>query len=47
MPNIPTVTFPNGFKVPALGQGTWMMGENASEAQREIDSLKAGLDRHR
>ena len=43
MTNIPTVTFPNGVKVPALGQGTWMMGENASEAQHEIDSLKAGI----
>ncbi|MDB5551927.1 MAG: aldo/keto reductase [Rhizobium sp.] len=44
MTAIPTVTFPNGVKVPALGQGTWMMGENASEAQHEIDSLKAGID---
>ena len=44
MPAIPTVTFPNGVKVPALGQGTWMMGEKPSEAQDEIDSLKAGID---
>lgn len=44
MTNIPTVTFPNGVKVPALGQGTWMMGENASAAPHEIDSLKAGID---
>jgi len=42
--NMPTVTFPNGVKVPALGQGTWMMGEKPSEAQHEIDSLKAGID---
>lgn len=41
---IPTVTFPNGTTVPALGQGTWNMGEHASEAAREIDSLKAGID---
>ncbi len=44
MTAIPSVTFPDGIKVPALGQGTWMMGENASDAPREIDSLKAGID---
>ena len=41
---IPTVTLPGGISVPALGQGTWMMGEHASEAAREVASLKAGLD---
>jgi diketogulonate reductase-like aldo/keto reductase len=45
MTNIPKITLPDGAKVPALGQGTWNMGENASEASREIDSLKAGIDR--
>jgi len=44
MAAIPTVAFPNGVKVPALGQGTWMMGEKAAEASHEIDSLKAGID---
>jgi diketogulonate reductase-like aldo/keto reductase len=42
--NIPKVTLPNGVKVPSLGQGTWMMGEKTSEAQHEIESLKAGID---
>ncbi|MBX9458648.1 MAG: aldo/keto reductase [Rhizobium sp.] len=42
---IPTVTMPGGTRVPALGQGTWMMGEQESEAAREMDSLKAGIDR--
>lgn len=42
--DIPLVTLPNGARVPALGQGTWNMGETASEAAREIDSLKAGID---
>ncbi len=42
--SIPTVAFPNGIAVPALGQGTWNMGEKPSEARREIDSLRAGLD---
>ncbi|SCW55882.1 Aldo/keto reductase [Rhizobium mongolense subsp. loessense] len=41
---IPAITFPNGIEVPALGQGTWNMGERASEAEREIASLKAGIE---
>lgn len=39
-----TVTFPNGSIVPALGQGTWGMGEGISPADIEADSLRAGLD---
>lgn len=42
---IPKVQLPNGMSVPVLGQGTWMMGEKASEASREIESLKRGIDR--
>lgn len=41
---IPKITFPNGIEVPALGQGTWNMGERAAEAEREIASLKAGIE---
>ncbi|PKA42944.1 aldo/keto reductase [Rhizobium sullae] len=41
---IPKITFPNGIEVPSLGQGTWNMGERASEAEREIASLKAGIE---
>ncbi|MBB4569088.1 aldo/keto reductase [Rhizobium leucaenae] len=41
---IPTVTLPSGITVPALGQGTWNMGEKAARANEEIASLKAGLD---
>ena len=41
---IPTVTLPSGITVPALGQGTWNMGEKAASAKEEITSLKAGLD---
>ncbi|MDK4737916.1 aldo/keto reductase [Rhizobium sp. CNPSo 3464] len=41
---IPTVTLPSGITVPALGQGTWNMGETAARADEEIASLKAGLD---
>ena len=39
-----TVTFPNGSIVPALGQGTWGMGEGISPEDIEADSLRAGLD---
>lgn len=41
---LPRIVLPNGIAVPALGQGTWNMGERASEAQREIASLRAGID---
>ena len=41
---IPTIIFPNGVEVPALGQGTWNMGERSADAQREIESLRAGID---
>ncbi|NLS04775.1 aldo/keto reductase [Rhizobium sp. P32RR-XVIII] len=41
---IPTITLPNGVEVPALGQGTWNMGERPSEVEREIASLRAGID---
>jgi diketogulonate reductase-like aldo/keto reductase len=41
---IPTITFPNGTDVPALGQGTWNMGERAVNAGAEIAALRAGLD---
>jgi len=41
---IPTVTLPSGVTVPALGQGTWNMGDNAAQARDEIASLKIGLD---
>ncbi len=41
---IPSVTLPDGTTVPALGQGTWHMGERAAEAGREADALRLGLD---
>ncbi|MQW02171.1 aldo/keto reductase [Sinorhizobium medicae] len=41
---IPTITFPDGRKVPVLGQGTWRMGENRAGAADEVRSLQAGLD---
>jgi len=41
---IPTIRLPGGLAVPALGQGTWMMGEHASRAPHEVSSLRAGID---
>lgn len=39
-----TVTWPDGREVPALGQGTWKMGEDARSRPGEVGSLRAGLD---
>jgi len=41
---IPTVTLPSGITVPALGLGTWKMGEIKNRANEEIDSLRLGID---
>jgi diketogulonate reductase-like aldo/keto reductase len=38
------VRMPSGETVPALGQGTWLMGEQAASKRDEIASLRAGLD---
>lgn len=39
-----TVTFPSGTKVPALGQGTWRMGDDPARRSEEIAGLRRGLD---
>ena len=41
---LPTVTLSNGVTVPALGLGTWQMGEDARAAQREVEALRHGID---
>jgi diketogulonate reductase-like aldo/keto reductase len=41
---IPTVTFADGMKVPALGQGTWHMGEAARDDSQEVRALRAGIE---
>ena len=39
-----TVTFPNGLTAPALGQGTWYLGENHTNRVEELNALQAGMD---
>lgn len=39
-----TVTLPSGEKLPALGQGTWMMGERRERRSSEIAALRAGVE---
>ena len=39
-----TVRLPSGDLVPALGQGTWNMGDDPSLRAQEIATLQAGLD---
>ncbi|MDR3538131.1 MAG: aldo/keto reductase [Acetobacteraceae bacterium] len=41
---IPTVRLPGGEAVPALGQGTWYMGEHPGHAKQEIAALRCGID---
>ncbi|KAA8439872.1 aldo/keto reductase [Weissella paramesenteroides] len=33
-----------GVEVPAIGIGTWHMGEDPSQEQREINAIRSGLD---
>ena len=40
----PMVALPTGARVPALGQGTWHMGEDASRRGDEVAALRRGLD---
>ncbi len=37
-------TLPSGDQLPALGQGTWMMGERFDRRRDEIEALRTGLD---
>lgn len=39
-----TLKLPSGKEMPILGQGTWRMGEKASQKQAEIDALCLGID---
>ena len=39
-----TLQLSSGRKIPVLGQGTWRMGEKASQKQAEITALRLGMD---
>jgi diketogulonate reductase-like aldo/keto reductase len=39
-----TVRLPDGTAVPALGQGTWHMGESPRLAKQEVAALKLGIE---
>ena len=45
MSDIGTVTLPGGRRVPALGQGTWRMGEDPDRRADETAALRAGIER--
>jgi len=38
------ITFPNGSAVPALGQGTWNLGDSAASRDAELEALRTGID---
>lgn len=42
--SVKTVTFSGQRPLPAIGQGTWYMGEQAGLRQTEVDALRAGID---
>jgi len=41
---VPIVTLADGATVPALGLGTWRMGERKSERAREVAAVRLALD---
>jgi diketogulonate reductase-like aldo/keto reductase len=42
--SIPHVVLPSGATMPALGMGTWRMGERPRERAREVATLRLGID---
>jgi diketogulonate reductase-like aldo/keto reductase len=44
MTTMPTVKLPSGETVPALGQGTWTMGDSPRRRKEEVAALKLGID---
>ena len=39
-----TILLPGGERVPALGQGTWSMGDDRAKRSAEIAALQCGID---
>jgi len=44
VPALPQVAFPDGTSVPALGLGTWKMGEQPRRAAQEAAALSLGIE---
>lgn len=38
------VELPDGARVPPIGQGTWRMGENPGDRDKEVQALKLGIE---
>ena len=38
------VKLSSGASVPALGQGTWQLGDAAAIYEREVEALRAGIE---
>ncbi|MBS1203885.1 MAG: hypothetical protein H6R25_784 [Proteobacteria bacterium] len=38
------IVFTGNATLPAIGQGTWYMGENSHARTKEVDALRAGID---
>ncbi|WP_030483605.1 aldo/keto reductase, partial [Nocardioides aequoreus] len=41
---VPTVRLPAGESIPAMGLGTWYLGEDPARRESELAALRAGLD---
>jgi diketogulonate reductase-like aldo/keto reductase len=41
---IHTISLPDGTAIPALGQGTWELGEDRNRRAGEIEALRLGVD---
>ncbi|MGF1591450.1 MAG: aldo/keto reductase [Pleurocapsa sp.] len=39
-----SLQLPSGREIPILGQGTWRLGEKASQKQAEVNALRLGID---
>lgn len=39
-----TVTFSDGIRLPAIGQGTWYMGEDPGLRRQEVAALQCGIE---
>jgi diketogulonate reductase-like aldo/keto reductase len=42
--SVPYVMLPSGATMPALGMGTWRMGESGRDRTRDVAALREGLD---